>query len=278
MTYGARSLSVRFGTVDALRSVTIELPTGSVSAVVGGDGAGKTTLLRAMAGLVAPDVGTLDRPSQDRIGYLPTGAGSWPNLTVEENMAFVGEAYGASREELGDRITDLLTRAGLVSARSRLAAELSGGMRNKLGFCLAMLGRPQLLVLDEPTTGVDPVSRVELWRLIAEAAADGAAVLIATTYMDEAERASSVTLLDRGRVVLSGTPDDVIGSLDGEIATTATPRRPEMSWRSGAGYREWWPEGAPDGSDVVHPHLGDLAIVSEIEANGRSVERPEEGR
>jgi ABC-2 type transport system ATP-binding protein len=277
MTYGTRSVSVRFGAIEALSSVTLSAPSGSVTALVGGDGAGKTTLLRVLAGLVAPDAGSVDRPPPERVGYLPTGAGSWPNLTVDENMSFVGQAFGLTRTELGERTGDLLARAGLASARQRLARELSGGMRNKLGFCLAMVGRPELLVLDEPTTGVDPVSRVELWRLIAQAAAEGAAVVIATTYMDEAERASRVALLDRGRILMAGTPDDVIASFEGDVVRTDAPRHPEFSWRSGAGYREWWPSGAPMGSEVVSPHLGDVAIVSEIEASGRTSPGPEDG-
>ncbi len=155
---------------------------------------------------------------------MPPGAGSWADLSVDENVAFIGGSYGLSGDALARRADELLGRAGLDEARDRLAGKLSGGMRNKLGFCLAMLHEPDLLVLDEPSTGVDPVSRVELWRLISEAAVQGTAVVLATTYMDEAERSGSVLVLDQGRPLLYGGPQEIVAAYPGAVvADRETP-------------------------------------------------------
>lgn len=266
MTFGVENLTVRFGKVTALQDVTVDIPAGRVTAIVGGDGAGKTTLLRALAGLVEPDSGNVRRPDVDQLGYLPTGAGSWKDLTVEENVAFVGGAYGLTGAPLAERADPILERAGLAGAKDRLAGRLSGGMRTKLGFSLAMLHTPDLMILDEPTTGVDPVSRIELWRMISETVADGAAVVMATTYMDEAERAASVVLLVGGRVLLSGRPDDLIGAMPGAITVTESPTDRSLAWRVGPVFHEWLPSGTPGGVDTVQPDLEDTCIVAELQS------------
>jgi ABC-type Na+ transport system ATPase subunit NatA len=191
VTYSVRSATVRFGAAVALDDVTVEVPGGSVVAVVGGDGAGKSTLLRALAGEVSLDGGTVEAPPRQRLGYLPASSGSWAALTVAQNIDFVAGIYGLAGDQLAARRAELLDRAALTQAAGRLAAQLSGGMRRKLGFIMAIVHRPDLLILDEPSTGVDPVSRIDLWRLASEAAASGAAVLMSTTYLDEAERAAS---------------------------------------------------------------------------------------
>lgn len=255
----AEHLTVRYGDLVALDDVSLDIPSGLVTAVVGGDGAGKTTLLNAVVGLV-PAGGTVDRPAAEQIGFMPTGAGSWADLTVDENLRFVGGAYGLRGAELEQRAQRLLEAAGLLSARDRLAGHLSGGMHTKLGFVLAMLHEPSLLVLDEPSTGVDPVSRVELWRLISEAAARGTAVLMSTTYIDEAQRSPNVVVLQKGRVLLQGSPDDIVAACPGTVVPTATPARRELAWRSGDGYREWLPQASP-GPGVT---LEDVCIVAAL--------------
>ena len=194
MTYSVRSATVRFGAAVALDDVTVEVPGGSVVAVVGGDGAGKSTLLRALVGEVSLDGGTVEAPPKQRLGYLPASSGSWAALTVAQNIDFVAGIYGLAGDELAARRAELLDRAALTQAAGRLAAQLSGGMRRKLGFVMAIVHRPDLLILDEPSTGVDPVSRIDLWRLASEAAASGAAVLMSTTYLDEAERAAHLVV------------------------------------------------------------------------------------
>ena len=211
--WGVSGLTVRYGRRTALDDVTLDVPAGAVTAVIGGDGAGKTTLLRALAGVARPTAGTVRSPARRRIGYVAGASGLYDDLSVAENVAFVAAAYGVRGAELEARLAELLERTGLDGIGDRLAGRLSGGMRQKLAFALAMLHRPELLILDEPTTGVDPVSRVELWRLIAGAAAGGAGVVVSTTYLDEAERAASVLLLDAGRVIAAGPPEAVAAAL-----------------------------------------------------------------
>jgi ABC-2 type transport system ATP-binding protein len=202
-------VSVRYGGRPAIRGVTLDVPAGAVTAVVGGDGAGKTTTLKVGSGVVVPDEGTVRHPPRDRIGAALEVPGVYRDLTVDENLRFVADAYGVGAKAAEARAAQLLTRAGLADARARLAGQLSGGMRQKLAVVLALLHQPDLLILDEPTTGVDPVSRAELWRLIGHAAAEGAAVLLATSYLDEAERAAHVLVLVDGRTLLQGPPEEL---------------------------------------------------------------------
>ena len=157
-------------------------------------------------------------------------------------MSFVGRAYGIGPQVCARRIGALLQQGGLAAAVDRRAGDLSGGMRQKLGFCMALLHEPRLLVLDEPSTGVDAVSRVELWRMIAQAAARGAAVVMATTYLDEAERASSILALDRGRSLLAGEPAAVLASMQGAIVEADQPST--MTWRRAGTFHEWVPDRA----------------------------------
>lgn len=264
MTYGADGLVVRFGSTTALDGVDLAALPGEITAVVGGDGAGKTTLLRSLVGRVAPSSGRIRAPSPERIGYQPSAGGTWPDMTVSENLAFVGGVYGLRGARLRARADELADRAGLGTARDRLASRLSGGMRTKLGFCLAMLHEPDLLVLDEPSTGVDPVSRVELWRLLSEAAARGTAVLLATTYLDEGERASSVLVLQDGRALLCGPPEQLVASTPGVVVLTDRARRPQFAWRHADGFREWWPHQPPAGEQPVPVDLEDVAIVASL--------------
>jgi ABC-2 type transport system ATP-binding protein len=293
--WGAHDVTVRFpagagrhgapAAPPALDRVSLDLPAGAVSALVGGDGAGRTTLLRALLGRVPLASGTVDVPDLERVGFQPASSGVWGALTVAENVAFVGAAYGMRPAAVAARGDDLLERAGLAAARDRLGGRLSGGMRQKLGFCLAVLHAPDLLLLDEPSTGVDPVSRVELWRLVAEAAAGGAAVALATTYLDEAERAATVLALDRGRVLASADPAGVVASVPGTV--TVSDRRPtggpdgrstlrddgahlplaDRTWRRGTTFRTWSPPGTavPPG-DAVEPDLEDALVVLALAA------------
>lgn len=241
MSFGVRSLSISFDAVEILHAVDLDVAAGSVVAVVGGDGAGKSTLLRCLVGKLAPSAGEVNRPDRQLLGYMPSTSGTWRQLTVAENIDFVGRAFRMSASKFEQRRTELLHRAKLTEAADRLAGQLSGGMRHKLGFVLAMLHEPELLVLDEPSTGVDPVSRVELWRLIAEAAANGTAVAMATTYLDEAERANSVSVLDGGRVIAAGARDDIMRSFPGFITAPRQAAVPNRTWRRNRELREWHP-------------------------------------
>jgi ABC-2 type transport system ATP-binding protein len=253
-SWGARDVTVRFGHRTALDRVTLEVPAGQVTGVVGGDGAGKTTLLRALAGVQPVDGGSVHRPPDERIGYLPATSGTYPDLTVEENLEFTAIAYGVPAGEARRRVADHLERTGLAAARDRLAAALSGGMRQKLGVVRAFLHRPDLLVLDEPTTGIDPVSRSDVWWLIARAAAGGAAVVFTTTYLDEAERATRLLVLDAGQPLATGAPAEIVASVPGVVRTQR--ERPagdaaRRAWRRRAAWRVWDPGG--DGGDGAGP-------------------------
>ncbi|MGH8928700.1 MAG: ABC transporter ATP-binding protein, partial [Acidimicrobiia bacterium] len=185
VTYGLESVGVIEHGAPALVDVDLEVPTGAITVLIGADGAGKTTVARVLVGLRNPDSGAVRRPSPARIGYKPEAAGTWAELTVAENLEFVAAAHRLGRPG-GDRIHALLHVTGLVAASDRLAGKLSGGMRQKLAVAMAILPEPELVVLDEPTTGLDPVSRSELWRLLVRAAGEGMAVLATTSYLDEA--------------------------------------------------------------------------------------------
>jgi ABC-2 type transport system ATP-binding protein len=261
MSWGVEGLGVSFGRRAALDGVTLQVPAGQVTAVVGGDGAGKTTLLRVLAGLLLPTRGTARLPERERRGYLPARAGGFRDLTVAENLEFVTSACRLSGA--GPRVDELLERTGLAPFRARLARNLSGGMRQKLGVIMAVLPQPALLILDEPTTGIDPVSRADLWRLIALAAARGAAVVVSSAYLDEAERATWVLVLHEGRPLLAGPPAQVVSSLPGSVVEVDLPADPGRAWRRGPRWREWRPGGDPAG---VTPGLEDVVIVAALAA------------
>lgn len=270
MNWGVRSLTVRFGARCALRDVAFEAAPGEVRGVVGGDGAGKTTLVRALVGAIGHAQGEVRRPPAREIGYMPAGSGVFQDLSVDENLAFTAAAYGMPRAERDERATQLLERTGLLDARKRLGGELSGGMRQKLGVLLAMLHGPSLLVLDEPTTGVDPLSRADLWRLIAQAASEGAQVVLSTSYLDEAERTSQLLFLQAGRALASGTAADVVRAMPGRVRWA--PERPpgdalERSWRRGASWRIWTPPGVSEERkdwEAVSPDLQDAVTVAAL--------------
>jgi ABC-2 type transport system ATP-binding protein len=252
VSWGVSDVTVRFGRLAAIDGVTLDVPDGQVTGVVGGDGAGKTTLLRVLAGALPPAGGEVRHPEPERIGYLAATSGTYPDLSVDENLEFAASAYGVAPGEARRRAAEYLERTGLASAHGRLAGQLSGGMRQKLGVIRALLHRPRLVVLDEPTTGVDPVSRADLWWLIARAAADGAAVVFSTTYLDEADRAASLLVIDAGQALASGAPAEIVASMPGAIRTRSD--RPEgdearRSWRRRATWRTWDPGADRSGSD-----------------------------
>jgi ABC-2 type transport system ATP-binding protein len=266
MSWGADDLVVHYGKTVALAQVSLDAPAGQVSAVVGGDGAGKSTLLRCLAGAQAPSTGQVRRPAKEAVGYLPSSSGVYPDLTVTENLEFRATGYRMSPAAARERVAEYLDTAGLTSARDRLAGQLSGGMRCKLGVIAAMLPKPELLVLDEPTTGVDPVSRSGLWWLIARAAAEGSAVVIATTYLDEAERCGSVLVLDEGKVLATGTSDEIIAAMPGVLRTT-TAGGSGRAWRRGGQWRIWDPDGT---AGDIQPDLQDAVTVAAIAREVRS--------
>ena len=265
MTPGVRGLTIRYGDRVALDRVTLKVREGAVTAVVGGDGAGKTSLLRALVGLLPAAEGSVSRPARERIGYVPGAHGIYPDLTVLENLEFAGHAYGVRGEGLRGATEELLDRLGLTRARDRLAANLSGGMRQKLALGAALLHGPELLVLDEPTTGLDPVSRSDLWRLFAGAAAGGTAIVLATTYLSEAERAAHVLVLQEGRPLAQGSPEEVVASMPGALFTsTGRPDR-RHTWRRGTHWRAWSPDASRiPGSEPASVDLEDAVVVAAL--------------
>jgi ABC-2 type transport system ATP-binding protein len=263
--YGVTDLRVRYRGREAVGGVTFAVHEHTIAALVGGDGAGKTSVLRVLAGAIAPAGGGVRRPDERRIGYMPAGEAVYRDLTVEENLAFSARAYGVRGPEAARRADELLERTGLGGARGRLGGQLSGGMRQKLALAMALLHQPELLVLDEPTTGIDPVSRAQLWRLIAGAAAAGAAVALATCYVDEAERAATVAVLSDGQVLLDGSPEEVVARTPGAVVDSAARLDPVRSWLRGVRWRTWSPDGIiPPGAARAELDLEDAVIVAEL--------------
>ena len=207
----AVGLVKRFGAMAALDGVDVAVAPGALWGVVGPDGAGKTTLLRCIAGLYRPDAGRVrpGREGRGRVGFCPQGFHLYAELTVDENFEFFGAAYGLDRPTTRRRELELLEFTGLAEHRRRLAGDLSGGMRQKLTLACAVLHRPPILLLDEPTTGVDPLSRREFWELVEVLHAEGATILLASAYFDEVERCEAVVFLHEGRVLETAPPDEL---------------------------------------------------------------------
>jgi ABC-2 type transport system ATP-binding protein len=211
-----QGLSKRFGSILAVDEVTLGVPQGAVFGLLGPDGAGKSTLIRMLATALTPGGGdvlvfgesVLTRTSavKARIGYLSQRFSLYPDLTVAENLAFFARIRGVPRNDIRSRSKRLLEFAGLTGFEDRRAEHLSGGMKQKLALATTLMHEPDLLLLDEPTTGVDPVSRREFWRIISGLHREGITVLLATPYMDEAERCTTVAFMDEGRILLHDTP------------------------------------------------------------------------
>ena len=214
-----RGLSRRFPQIEAVREINLEVSTGEIFGLVGPDGAGKTTTLRMVAGLTRPSAGEvwiqrkrIDRRTDavDQIGYMPQRVGLYPDLTVAENLAFIGSLRGLSTSMTRERGASLLEMTRLTPFLERPAGKLSGGMKQKLALCCSLLHEPSVLILDEPTNGVDPVSRRDFWKLLRKFSRRGLTILMATAYMDEAERCSRVGLLSEGRMIAQAAPLDLI--------------------------------------------------------------------
>ena len=223
---GVSGLTLRYGRVTALEDVTLEIPSGRMVGLIGPDGVGKSSLLSLLAGARVIQDGAVEVLGGDmrdvahrnrvcpRIAYMPQGLGKnlYPTLSVEENLDFFGSLFGHDKAERERRITDLLAATGMTPFRSRPAAKLSGGMKQKLGLCCALIHDPDFLILDEPTTGVDPLSRRQFWDLIdrIRVTRPGMSVITATAYMEEAARFDWLVAMNAGRVLASGTTGDLL--------------------------------------------------------------------
>jgi ABC-2 type transport system ATP-binding protein len=224
----AAGLCRSYGRVEALRDLSLDVAAGEIYGLVGPDGAGKTTALRLIVGSIKPGEGSVSVAGHDmarqpeqaraRIGYLSQRFSLYEDLTVLENIRFFAEARGMPAGEWRPRCQDILDFVGLAEFAARRAGALSGGMKQKLGLATALVHRPAVLLLDEPTTGVDPVTRQDFWQLIIRLAAeDGVAVLVTTPYMDEASRCTRVGFLRQGRLLAQGTPAELRARLDGRV-------------------------------------------------------------
>lgn len=265
MSWGTWSVSVVLGGHAALDEVSLEVEPGMITVVVGGDGAGKTTLCRTLVGLEEVAAGEVLRP--ERTCFQPETSGVWGDLTVEENLEFVARGYRLDPPRARERTDELLEVTQLTSARDRVARQLSGGMRQKLGVAMAVLPEPQLLVLDEPTTGLDPVSRLEIWSFITRSAKEGKAVVVTSTYVDESQHGDSVLALDDGRVLAAGTIDEVVASMPGRLFES-DHKQGSRSWRRGTVWRVWSPDGATLPGTELSPDLADVITVAAITGDG----------
>jgi ABC-2 type transport system ATP-binding protein len=225
----ARNLTKSFSSIQAVTGISLEIAPGEIYGLVGADGAGKTTSMRLLCGALRPDSGEATvcgydikkqtEQARQHIGYLSQRFSMYEDLTVLENIRFFAEVRGLRPDEWYPRSLEILEFVGLAAFKDRFAGQLSGGMKQKLGLASALVTRPQVLLLDEPTTGVDPVTRQDFWQLIMKLVNQEAAVsvLISTPYMDEAARCHRIGFMKKGCLVAEGTPGQLRSMLEGQI-------------------------------------------------------------
>jgi drug efflux transport system ATP-binding protein len=222
-----RSLTRRFGNLAAVDGLTVSVGEGEIFGLVGPDGAGKTTTMRMLTGILDPTEGeafvaglALPREAEavkEKTGYMSQRFGLYPDLTVMENISFYADLYGVPRPDRADRIDRLLSFSNLGPFKRRRAGNLSGGMKQKLGLACALIHTPTVLFLDEPTNGVDPVSRRDFWRILYRLSQEKVTIFLSTAYLDEAERCNRVGLMDRGRLLACDTPEGIKRLLSGTL-------------------------------------------------------------
>lgn len=231
------ALTKSFGNVLAVDGLTLNIADGEIFGLVGPDGAGKTTTMRLLTAIMEPTSGEAwvaghhivkeAEAVKEDIGYMSQRFGLYPDLTVMENIEFYADIYGVARQGRQERIERLLAFSNLKPFTKRLAGDLSGGMKQKLGLACALIHTPKVLFLDEPTNGVDPASRRDFWRILYQLLRERVTIFISTAYLDEAERANRVGLLHRGKLLAVGTPDEVRKLMRGTILEirAAEPRK-----------------------------------------------------
>jgi len=221
-----------FGAVRALDGVSLEVEPGIVYGLLGPNGAGKTTLIRVLATLLRPSAGRAEVAGIDvladpeaaraRIGLAGQFAAVDEYLTGRENVEMVGRLYGLGRRDARTRAADILERIGLAEAAGRQVKTYSGGMRRRLDLAASLVGRPQVMFLDEPTTGIDPRSRMDVWEMVEDLVADGTTVLLTTQYLEEADRlAARIGVIDHGRIISEGTADELKNTFGGDVLELA---------------------------------------------------------
>ncbi len=217
-----QNVFLRFQQVEAVKDVSLCVPPGKIFGLVGSDGAGKSSVLRMIAGMIKPTAGTIyidglnaahnRNPLKHIIGYMPQRFGLYADLTVEENIDFFLDIFGIPRAERKKRKEKYLGFSNLLPFVDRLAGNLSGGMKQKLGLACVLVHEPRLLILDEPTNGVDPVSRREFWEILSSMQQEGMTLLISTAYLDEGEKCDQLALMHSGVVLTQNTPAAIQGN------------------------------------------------------------------
>ena len=230
-------LTKRFGEIVAVEQLSFACARGEIFGFVGPDGAGKTTIMRLLAGIMLPDSGSICIDGVDvvanpqrvkaHISYMPQRFGLYEDLTVDENIEFFADLFEVDRKSHEERVARLLAASGMTPFRKRLAGQLSGGMKQKLGLTCSLIHAPKVLLLDEPTAGVDPVSRRDFWRILYELRSEGVTIVLSTSYLDEAERCTRLGLLYRGRMLHCDTPNALRKLMPGDLVSIASqePRK-----------------------------------------------------
>jgi ABC-2 type transport system ATP-binding protein len=274
----AAGLTKSFPGVRAVDGLSFAVRSGEIFGLVGPDGAGKTTTLRMLAGVMKADAGDAMVAGSDAmrdpegakhaLSYMPQRFGLYDDLTVNENIRFYADLFGVGRAERQTRSSELLAAAGMSEFRGRMAGKLSGGMKQKLGLVCALIHRPEVILLDEPTTGVDPVSRRDFWRILYELVAEGVTILTTTAYLDEAERCHRVALVHQGRMLFCDTPARLKAQFGKDVlaVTSAEPRSVRSRLEGAEGISSLVLSG-----DGVHVVVDDAARrIPELEARLKS--------
>ena len=229
LALNVKDLWKRYGAVEAVRGITFDVAKGEIFGLIGPDGAGKTSTFQILAGVMEATSGTADvfgehaRVMRSQTGYLTQAFSLYPDLSVAENIRYTGDLRRVPPEEIEKRGLQYLRMFDMDRFTDRLAGKLSGGMKQKLALVCALVPQPQILLLDEPTTGVDPVSRREFWDTLTHLAADGLTIVVATPYLDEAERCHRIALIHQGKIQQMGTPAELTASLNAKRLELRTP-------------------------------------------------------
>lgn len=232
-----KGVGKKFKNISALDDVYLEVCRGEIFGFIGPDGAGKTTLIRMAMGITNPDrgectlLGSTDRrKARKNAGYVPQLFSLYTDMTVNENIALFGSLYGTSREIVLKRAEAILKRTGLWPFRERMVGKLSGGMKQKLALASGLMHTPEILFLDEPTTGVDPVARREFWAMLYELNREGLTIIVSTPYMDEAELCTRKMFIDNGKILDVGTSEELLSRFDNKILKLELDERRAKEW------------------------------------------------
>lgn len=230
MSISVKNISKKYKTVLALQNITFEVQEGELFGLIGPDGAGKTTLFRLLTTLLLPNEGSAKVANYDvlkqvkeirnSVGYMPGKFSLYQDLTIAENLAFFATIFGTTIEENYDLIEDIYVQ--IEPFKNRRAGALSGGMKQKLALCCALIHKPKVLFLDEPTTGVDPVSRKEFWEMLKRLKQKGITILVSTPYMDEASLCDRIALIQKGKILKIDSPDAIVKAYEKTIYEVAT--------------------------------------------------------